>query len=195
MGARYRHQPGTGPVNSVSGDQFREILTGCKAAFRLEWQRDPLPFEQPGFDAWCDRKPRAPEDWPEWAAWLEFTKSLGERIIRVRLIDDPPTPYQEWGIWAIPYHAAAGDDIRLMPVTEAEELGIALGNWWFIVTQDDELLISVSEEGAMSLIDVPEVIDIHRAFRDLAFSRSETYAGAIQLTLYSVETTISLRAN
>ena len=151
----------------IDGERFRGMLRNCGSAWRLEHQRDALPFEMPAFQAWQDDKPWSPKDWPEWGEWLEFTASLGGRITRTRLIDNPPTRYQSWGIWAKPWHDRNGDHIRLMPLSQAVALGIIPGsNGWLF---DGRQLVIV-DSGTMQLVTDEEQITIYRAWRDVAIA-------------------------
>jgi hypothetical protein len=152
-------------MTTVSEERFLGMFRSCGAAFRLEWQPDPMPDELDAFRAWKDGTPLLPSQWAMWADWLAFTRALGGKITRVRLIDDPPTPYQQWGMWAVPYHRDAGDDIRCMPRSQAENLGIVAGNWWLF----DGELVTMNGTSKTMVTDTETVI-VHRAWRDLALS-------------------------
>jgi hypothetical protein len=165
-------------VNQISGaegcaigeDQFLGMFRTCRAAFRLEHQRDPLPEEQNAFTCYQVGNPLLPSQWQPWGDWLKFTRHLGGKIIRVRLVDEPPTPYQQWAMWATPYHRDAGDDIRYMRRRLAENLGIVATNWWLF---DAEHLVTMDGTSKMLVTDA-EVLIIHRAWRDLALSQAAT---------------------
>ena len=152
-------------------EQFLGMFGSCAAAFRLEWQTDPVPDEEAAFTYWLAGNPLLPSQWPMWADWLDFTRSLGGKITRVRLIDDPPTPYQEWGMWAIPYHREAGDDIRCMAHSLAEVLGIPPGNWWMF----DNQLVTMKGT-SKTLVTDTEVIAVHLAWKERALSHTQVTA-------------------
>lgn len=157
---------------AVSEERFLGMFPACEIAFRLEWQPDPMPRELDAFRAWQDGHPLLPSQWAAWGGWLDFTRELGGKVTRVRLVDDPPTPYQQWGMWAVPYHRGAGDDIRCMPRSLAETLGIVAGNWWLF---DSERLVTMNGT-SKTLVTDPETLIIHRAWRDLALSHVQVMA-------------------
>lgn len=162
-------------MSPISDERFLGMFRDCQATFRLEWQPDPMPDELDAFRAWQEGNPLLPSQWPMWGEWLDFTRSLGGKIIRVRLVDDPPTSYQQWGMWAIRYHRDAGDDIRCMPRGRAETLGIVAGNWWLFREAEHERLI-IMDGTSKTLVTDQEKITVHRAWRDLALSHTEVMA-------------------
>ena len=100
-------------------DQFRIMFAESRTAFRLEHQRNPLPGERPAMQHWRQGKPMLPWEWPEWRDWLDLAwrhTSTGGEIRRVRLVDDPPTYYQQWGMSITSWHEQAGDRIGTCPV-------------------------------------------------------------------------------
>ena len=98
----------------ISGDEFGELLrTFQRSAFRLEVQ----PFyaigeEQPEFERFLAGSPRPPTEISWWNAWLGQVAGLtrqGKTVTRVRVLDEPPTDYQRWMLWADPWYAEAGE--------------------------------------------------------------------------------------
>jgi hypothetical protein len=161
---------------TVDQDQFRVMLAESRTAFRLEHQRDPLPGEQPAFQHWLGGSATVPWEWPLWRDWLDLAwrhVSAGGEILRVRLVDNPPSPYQQWGISITSWHEQAGDHIRYLPCHVAEHLGIPITNWWLF---DEARVVAMSYESGdvpgKILINEPEVIATYRTWRDLAVAHA-----------------------
>ena len=154
----------------MNEDQFLALFRDCESAFKLEYQTEPVPGELDLFRAWQDGNPPQPRDWKPWQDWLDHCRHLGGKIIRVRLIDDPPTPYQEFLKCAVPYHREAGDDIRYMPRDLAVILDIAPANWWLF--DSDRLVTMNMDATGMALVTDPGTVKEHCAWRDLALSRA-----------------------
>ena len=55
---------------------------------------------------------------------------------RVRVLADPPTDYQRWMLWADPWYAEAGEDIRYLPRSARRTSRLALDHDWWLL--DDE---------------------------------------------------------
>jgi hypothetical protein len=164
----------------VSQDHFSVLLAESRTAFRLEHQREPLPGEQAAVQHWQQGKPMVPWEWPPWRDWLDLAwrhTSTGGSISRVRLVDDPPTPYQQWAVHCTPWHERSGDHIRYLPCQVAEQLGIPIENWWLF---DDAALLLMSygrgELPLKTLVSDPEVIAKHQAWRELALTHAVTAA-------------------
>jgi hypothetical protein len=157
-------------------DQFRVMFAESRTAFRLEHQRNPLPGERAAVGHWRQGRPMVPWEWPEWRDWLDLAwrhTSAGGEIRRVRLVDDPPTYYQQWGMSITSWHEQAGDRIRYLPCRVAERLGIPIANWWLF---DDTHVVEMTyDEGKVPgkiLISEPEVIAKYRTWRDLVVANA-----------------------
>jgi hypothetical protein len=163
---------------TISGDQFRILLSESRTAFRLEYQRQPLPGEQAAVEHWLNGNRTVPWEWPEWRNWLDLAwrhVSRGNEIQRVRLVDDPPTDYQHWAIQCTPWHEQAGDRIRYLQRSVAKQLGIPATNWWLF---DDTNVVQLNYDGgeAPSKILVTDAAEIrkHQRWRVLAVERATT---------------------
>jgi hypothetical protein len=106
--------------------------------------------------------------------WLDQIALLtreGKKIRRVRVLDDPPSDYQRWELWAARWHAEAGEQIGYMPRTRTVALGLPQdSDWWLL---DDEQLITMrfteaGEIASKTLSADPGTIARHREWRDLA---------------------------
>lgn len=78
-------------------------------------------------------------DW--FRPWLDFVTEqtrLGKSIERVRVVDDPPIDYMRFEIALTPHNIRAGEDIRYLPRTVANQLGLPKEDYWLF---DDNRLI------------------------------------------------------
>lgn len=117
-----------------------------RTAFRFECQ--PVYAEAEEADTvrrFLAGNPQPPTEVPELRVWFEQVAGLvagGRRIERVRVHDEPPTPYQRWLQWIDQWNTEAGEVIRYMTRARAHAAGLgpALTNidWWLM---DDQRLI------------------------------------------------------
>ena len=164
---------------TISEDEFAVMLRSFKrSAFRLETRRSyALTYEREEFERFLAGTPTPPPEVDWWQPWLEQITRLageGKTVSRVRVLTDPPTPYQRWELWAAPWHAQAGEDIRYMPQWRARQLGLLPErkeqDWWLL---DDErvILMRFTRDGEIdgkTLTDDPGVVARHLHWRDLA---------------------------
>ena len=160
----------------IAEEEFDRLLaTPARSAFRRETRAEySLGYEQIDFDQWLDGHPTPPPDLDWWRPWLEQIKRLtseGKQVGRVRVLAEPPSDYQRWLLWADPWHAAAGEDIRYMTLSRAERVGLDLLNDWWLI--DDELVILMffTRDGRIYrkiITDEPRAVARHREWRDLA---------------------------
>jgi hypothetical protein len=169
-------------MSTVSQDHFMVMFAESRTAFRLEHQREPLSGEQAAVEHWSAGNSMVPWEWPEWRSWLDLAwrhVSNGGEIRRVRLVDDPPTTYQQWAMQCTPWHEQAGDRIRYLPRRVGEELGIPAANWWMF---DDTSVVQLNYGSGQvpSKILVTDAAEIrkYQRWRALAVERA-TVAEAI----------------
>jgi hypothetical protein len=167
-------------VTRISEEEFDALLRSFKrTAFRLE-TRDAyaLDFEREEFGRFLAGSPTPPSEIGWWRPWLDQIARLtreGKRVGRVRLLAEPPSDYQRWMIWADPWYARAGEDIRYLPRGKTYDLDRS-GDWWLL---DDEKVIILGFDGddrlqTMSLITDPDLITRYIAWRDLAVRNATT---------------------
>lgn len=117
-----------------------QLRTFDYTAFRLELQPVYAEAEEKAtVERFLAGDPEPPTEVPGLRAWLEQVATLtgqGKRIERVRVHEDPPTPYQRWVRWMDPWNAKAGETIRYMTRARAHEVGLlpAAGDvdWWLL---------------------------------------------------------------
>lgn len=147
-----------------------------RTAYRLELQAnyveagedDPVP-------AFLTGHPRHPSaELRDWFTQVAEATAAGKSVRRVRVQQDPPTPYQAWERWLGQWNTAAGEDIRYLSRLQAHTIGLlpAAGttDYWML---DDQWLILMHFDKAghrtgNEITDDPEPLEQARTLRDLA---------------------------
>jgi hypothetical protein len=159
-----------------------QLRTFDHTAFRFESQ--PVYAEAEEADTvqrFLAGDPEPPTEVRELRAWFDQVADLvaqGRRIERVRVHDDPPTPYQRWVRWIDRWNTAAGEVIRY--ITRADAHGAGLGpaltnvDWWLM---DSQRLIVMRFDAAGRRVENELVTDPERVaqactWRDLAAHHS-----------------------
>lgn len=125
-------------------------------AFRLETRRG-YATDRAGtrFQAFMRGITPAPEPGNPWHVNVREKAEQGARFSRVRIIDEPPTDGQRFLMASAVGNTEAGEDIRVLPRTEAEQLGLPDGDFWLI---DSRTLVRMHIDDTDSTVGV-EVID------------------------------------
>ena len=163
-------------ITRITEEEFdRELATVKRSAFRLETRDNyALGYERADFERFLAGSPAPPPELDWWRPWLDQIARLtkeGKRIGRVRVLAEPPSDYQRWQIWAAPWHARAGEQIRYWPRSRAEQIPVPLTrDWWLL---DDERVINMwfTDAGEIDrkiLTDDPGTVARYCRWRDLA---------------------------
>jgi hypothetical protein len=171
---------------SVSEDEFARMLaTPERSRFRLEVQPAyTIGEEQPEFERFLAGRPRSPSEIAWWKDYLDQAAALTRRgvsVSRIRVVDQPPTGYQRWLIWADPWYAAAGETVRYLTRAMALRIGLPMADDWELL--DDARLVIMRFTGTgdldgKALVTDPATVATYRAWRDLAVAHA-TPAGQI----------------
>ncbi|MBX6722542.1 MAG: hypothetical protein IRY92_04760 [Dactylosporangium sp.] len=167
----------------LTEDEFGELLRTFEVdAFRLELQRQYAePEEEATVARFLAGDPEPPTAVASLKAWFDQVAVLsaaGKRIERVRVHEDPPTPYQRWERWIGKWNIEAGETIRYMTRAEALQIGLlpAAGDrdWWLL---DSSRLIRMSFDNQghrvlTELVEDPDAVAQAGAWRDLAIRHS-----------------------
>jgi len=161
---------------TITEDEFGVMLRSFKrSAFRLETRRSyALDYEREEFERFLAGTPTPPPEVDWWQPWLEQITRLareGKTVSRVRVLAHPPTAYQRWELWAAPWHAQAGEDIRYMPQWRARQLGLLEKQDWWLLDDERVILMQFTKDGAIerkTLTDDPAIVARHLHWRDLA---------------------------
>jgi hypothetical protein len=60
----------------------------------------------------------------EWAAMMKRRTTLGQRMMRVRIVDEPHSDYTRFGLDLARVNVAASEDIRYLPQEQAKDLDL-----------------------------------------------------------------------
>ena len=162
----------------ITDDQFGDLLRSFRrTAFYFEAQETyALDYEAADLERFRAGSPVPPPEVGWWRPWLDQIAELtrqGKQITRVRVTSEPPTDYQRWGFWALPWHMRAGEQISYISRNRADVIGLPLAchqDWWLL---DDERVIQLhySPDGRITgkvLVTEPVIVALHCAWRDLA---------------------------
>jgi len=164
----------------LGASEFGDLLrTFERTAFRLEVQPAyAVSAEQADLDLYLAGTPRRPDEADWFRPWLEQVRRLtaqGKRISRVRVQAEPPTGYQKWERWAGTWNIAAGEDIRYMPRSTAERIGLPLAADWWLLDDDRLILMQFTGQGEIAgreLVAGAAAVAPYRTWRDLAVSHA-----------------------
>jgi hypothetical protein len=148
------------------GQLFESFTT---SAFRLEClPAYQVPQEAESIAAWRagKSKPSTPR------AWLTTVRAAidrGARMQRVRLVESPPTEYQERQIaWAYPDNEAAGEELYVL---DHRPEGLLSADFWLF---DDAtaVVMEYDDHGRFLRPVVAETVEPYRHARDMALKSS-----------------------
>ena len=163
----------------ISDDEYGDLLATFKrSAFRLDTVSRPAgTAEAAAFGAFLAGTPTPPPEVGWWRSYLEavtMQRRQGKMRTRVRVLADPPTDYQQWMLWADPWYAEAGEDIRYLPVRTALEIGLPDADWW-LLDGERAIILAFDDGGRIeqrTLVTDPILITHYRLWRALAIRDS-----------------------
>lgn len=147
-----------------------------RSAYRLELQANYVEAgEEDPVPPFLTGQPRHPSaELRDWFAQVAEATAAGKSVRRVRVQQDPPTPYQAWERWLGQWNTAAGEDILYLSRPRAHTIGLlpAAGttDYWLF---DDQwaILMHFDKTGhriGNEITDDPEPVERARKLRDLA---------------------------
>lgn len=155
----------------LSGQALADFVLGYEhTAFRLETrERYNEPEEVEPIRRFLAGEPDYAWN-QEWAAMMRRRTAAGQRMTRVRVVDEPQSDYTRFGIDLALVNAAAGEDIRYLLRVRAQDLDLPGHDFWLIDSRKvgilrfghDDLLL-----GAEIPAD-PAVVVSHCYWRDVA---------------------------
>jgi hypothetical protein len=155
-----------------------------RSAFRLECRRGYFVTEddeREAFERFRNKNP-APSSWLEHREWFTTVRSAvarGAVMQRVRLVDPPLSPYQEFQFkWSYPYNERAGEQIFVMvdsPIVSVPR-GYEHDFWLF----DDATVVLLNYDNRGRFLGVQGVEDVERYSR----IRDSLLANALPLRQY-----------
>jgi hypothetical protein len=119
-------------MSRLVGDDFHRIFDGFShTALRLEsLAHYAVPAER---EAYRDFLAGRPFDLSWHQPWLEMIKAAvdaGKDVRRVRVMSEPPTPYQAFELTITPHNLHAGEDIRILSTDAARRLALPDTDYW-----------------------------------------------------------------
>lgn len=151
-------------------------------AFRLEVQPTYAEAEETStVKRFLAGDPQDPTEVPELQAWFDQVDALiqqGKRIERVRVHDNPPTPYQQWVRWIGTWNAKAGELIRYMTRAQARDVGLMPADGkvdWWLLDSSRLVVMRFDDDGHRienELVTDPAEVVQACAWRDLAVHHS-----------------------
>jgi hypothetical protein len=155
----------------VSAEEFTAMFENYeRSAFRMEThQVYTIPREQPTLQKFL-----AGEDMPEdfgatWHTMIRNNIAAGKTMQRVKFVKRPFTDYLRYLMsWGVPTNAAAGEDYRILDITD-RAIGIPEQDFW-IFDESAVVLLNFNPDG--TLIDRqfadPADLDKYLHWRDVA---------------------------
>lgn len=160
----------------ITADEFADLMrTFKRSAWRLETRSFYVEsIEEEDFRLYLAGTPRRPDqlDWfRPWAEQVTRQTLQGKRIGRVRVHDEPPTDYQRWERWVGRWNIAAGEDIKYMSRSRAEQVGLPLAHDWWLLDEERAVQMFFSKTGEIDKMlrtNDPHIIALYLKWRDLA---------------------------
>jgi hypothetical protein len=160
----------------ITDDEFGDLLRSFRRiAFYFEAQETyALDYEAADLERFVAGSPTPPPGVRWWRPWLDQVAEQtrqGKRITRVRIISEPPTDYQRWGLWALPWHVRAGERISYIERSRAHKIGLPLLNDWWLLDDERLIILQYNDAGEItrkSLVDQGGIYTNYLIWRDLA---------------------------
>ena len=159
----------------LRGRDFEALFTSFStSAFRLETRE--AYYEKDELELFLAGGPSAvPDDFlADWYALMRHHAADGRTVQRVRVVSEPHSDYTRFGLWLSGRNVAAGEDIRYLPRSRAQQLGLPQLDFWlfdsmrlFLVRfADDDTLRGAEPIGE------PDAISQARRWRDAAWAHA-----------------------
>jgi hypothetical protein len=160
-------------------DAFRYFR---RDAFRLECQPVyTVDVEAQALDDYLRGEPRPATDYGYYASWLtkvRETTRAGRRLSRVRVLETPPTRYQQFELHMAQYNLAAGETLRTVDRPAAVAAGLPVSDDWWLFDRQAVALMRFAEDGAPlggEIVTDPLTVSRYCTWCDLAVRHSTPY--------------------
>jgi hypothetical protein len=144
-------------------------------AFRLEVQPTyAVDVEREALGDFARGELRPAAEYAYYATWLGKVldaTTAGRTIERVRILETPPSPYQQFELALAPYNLAAGETLRTMPRSVAREAGIPDRRDWWLFDGQAVALMEFAADGTPlggTILTDPVAVARYCSWRDLA---------------------------
>lgn len=163
----------------ITGDAFTDLFRQFEhTAYRLEVRTIyGVPEEDEPFQRFLAGEDPSTDWFEPWLALMREQTSQGKRVERVRVVDEPPSDYLRFEIWGTPHNLAAGEDIRYLTRSRANELGLPNEDTWLF---DSKRLARLHFDGQNRPLgaslheDLAELVQ-YNYWRDTAWHYAETF--------------------
>jgi hypothetical protein len=152
------------------GQKYFDEFTA--SAFRLEVRQSySMPSEQPNIELFLASGEKPAEHNAAWRGRIAAIVASGRSVRRAKLIRYPLTDYLRYQrAWSIPGNVAAGEDYRIVDVTE-RDWGLPAQDFWLF---DDATVVHLDyhSDGTFAgaeLVENPDLRKYH-GWRDVAMS-------------------------
>jgi hypothetical protein len=163
----------------LAGQVFQDLFDSFSATAYRQESRDRYnsPDEESAKQRFFAGSPDL--DYLKSRPWLESIREktrAGRQFRRVRIVSVPLLPYSRYALWSVQGNIAAGEDIRYLARSRAEEIGLPMRDAWLFDSarvallhfdEDDRLL------GAEMFTDSKTVAEFCE-WRDVAWENALT---------------------
>lgn len=158
----------------ITDEQFAaEFQRVARSVFRVDRTVSPPDRERQQFEQYLAGSLTPPTEWDwlsPWLAQLARWRVAGTTFTRVRVLAIPPTGYQLWLLWGTQWMTEAGETIRYMSSTAAQQNGLPDWEWCLL---DDAHVIEMRPE-SKTLVTDSAAVARYRVLRDIALRTSVT---------------------
>lgn len=169
-------------ARDITGPEWGVHLTTFeRTAFRLETRAEYLePYEAEPFRAWLAGRAPDLSYMHDWLDGVRAATAAGKRYERVRVLAEPPTPYQQWEMDVATLNAEAGEDIRVLDATEAAALQLGDQDFWLLddsavaVMHFSPEFVGATRYDTADPVDAP-MVEACRAIRDRAWRHARPF--------------------
>lgn len=163
----------------VRGGEFAGLFTSFhRTAWRFETQLTYAEdYEQAELRRYLSGAPLDVTYLTDWLSVVRAATAAGRTFQRVRVVTEPLTDYLRFELAVAPHNVAAGEEIRLLPATQARGLRLPDHDFWLF--DDSRLAIMQFERSSFvgaQLVDDAPVVQRHRVVRDTAWRHAEPFA-------------------
>lgn len=163
-------------IPSTASPEWAELFTSfTHSAFRLETlQHYAEPAEAEAFARFrTGKEPDLDMSW--WLGLAERHTAAGRKMSRVRVVAEPPSAYTRFEFVYFPAMAAAGDDIRVIPVAAGSSpAGLPRQDFW-LFDEHDVWILEYDGDGMLlggELLDDPQAVTEYLCWRDTALAQA-----------------------
>lgn len=161
---------------SLSSEEMGGLFKGFRrSAFRMEThQTYTIPSERDSVRRFLAGQPKPVDHNAGWHATVRANVAGGKSMQRLKVIRRPFSDYIRYHLaWSIPGNVQAGEDYRILELTDRSELGIPEQDYWMFDDQTVALL-NFNPDGTLAGRELADPSDLeqYRKWRDLALSEA-----------------------